>query len=317
MTRMRETSRWLRAAPPALVALAAAGVAAGQSQPSRQGLLSLDGAQLFYEVVGTGDPIIVIHGGPAMDHNYLRPGLDVLASSHSLVYYDQRGTGRSSADLDSAHVNLDVLVTDVDQLRQALGYDRVTVLAHSFGALIGLEYARRYPEFTRALILMDPVEPGSRWLAETQKRQQAARTPEDSAQIAELTGSEAFKARDPATVSEVFRLAFRSEFRDPSREASLALTLSRRTARDGPKVAELLGKSIGDLDWWDRLWQIQTPTLVVQGKYDLTPMAMARALSDSLPVARLAVLDSGHFPYIEDAPGLTSAISVFLADLQR
>jgi pimeloyl-ACP methyl ester carboxylesterase len=64
------------------------------SAQSRQGLLSLPEGRLFYEVVGTGDPIFVVHGGPGLDHRYLRPGLDVLASSHALVYYDQRGTGR-------------------------------------------------------------------------------------------------------------------------------------------------------------------------------------------------------------------------------
>ncbi len=310
-------AKWRGAGRMTTVALLLASGAAAQTPPSRQGLLSLDRGSLFYEVIGSGDPIIVIHGGPGLDHNYLRPGLDVLASSHTLVYYDQRGTGRSTAELDSMGVNFDAFVNDVDQLRQVLGYDQVTVLAHSFGALIGLEYARRYPQHTRALILMDPVEPGSRWKTQTEQRLEKARTPADSARIAELMGSEAFRARDPATVSEVYRLEFRSEFHDPSREANLNLELSRRTARDGPEVARLLGASMGAVDWWDRLSEIQTPTLVIQGTYDVTPMAMARALSDSLPDGQLAVVDSGHFPFVEDAPGLASAISVFLADLQR
>ncbi len=310
--------RWFTVAgTTATAALVLAVGVAGQGLPSRQGLLSLDHARLFYEVVGSGDPMIVIHGGPGMDHNYLRPGLDVLGSSHTLIYYDQRGTGRSTAELDSTGINFDAFVQDVDELRQVLGYDKVTVLAHSFGALIGLEYARLHPDHCRALILMDPVEPGSRWKEETQKRLQAARTPADSARLAELTSSEAFKAHDPATVSEVYRVSFRAEFHDPQRESALNLDLSRRTARDGPEVAALLGKSLGDIDWWPRLAEIQTPTLVVQGRYDVTPMAMAQALTDSLPNAQLAVVDSGHFPYVEDAPGLASAISVFLADLQR
>ncbi len=314
---MRSVSKWVGAGRLAAAALLVATGVAAQNVPSRQGLLSLDHARIFYEVVGSGDPIIVIHGGPGLDHNYLRPGLDVLASSHTLVYYDQPGTGRSTAELDSAGINFDAFVNDVDQLRQVLGYDRVTVLAHSFGALIGLEYARRYPDDVRALILMDPVEPGSRWKAETEQRQRKALAPADSARLAELQASEAFKARDPATVSEVYRLEFRGEFHDPARESALNLDLSRRTARDGPKVARLLGASMGDVDWWDRLGEIQTPTLIVQGRYDVIPMAMARALADSLPNGQLRVLDSGHFPYIEDAPGLASAISLFLADLQR
>jgi proline iminopeptidase len=299
----------------ALAALLAAGAAGGQTLPTRQGMITLDHARLFYEVVGTGDPIIVIHGGPGLDHNYLRPGLDVLASSHSLVYYDQRGTGLSTADLDSVGINFDAFVGDVDTLRAALGYDQVTVLAHSWGALIGLEYARRYPDHIRALILMDPVEPGSTWKAETEQRIDSARTPADSAELAKLTSSEGFKARDPATVSEVYRLEFRPEFHDPARESALNLELSRATAENGPTVDSLLQASMGDTDWWSRLSSIQTPTLILHGRFDVTPLAMAQALADSLPHAQLKILDSGHFPFIEDSPGLTSAVSLFLQDL--
>ncbi len=298
-------------------ALLLTGAAGGLTLPTRQGLVTLDSARLFYEVVGTGDPIIVIHGGPGLDHNYLRPGLDVLASSHALVYYDQLGTGMSTAALDSATINFNAFVNDVDTLRAALGYDSVTVLAHSFGALIGLAYAQRYPSRVRALILMDPVDLGPKWTAETEQRLAAARSPADSAELAKLEASEGFKARDPATVSAVYRLMFRPEFHDPARESALNLDLSRATAQNGPKVDSLIEASMGDIDWWSRLSSIQTPTLVLHGRYDVTPLAMAQALADSLPNGQLKVLDSGHFPFIEDAPGLTSAVSVFLQDLSH
>ena len=112
------------------------------------------------------------------------------------VYYDQRGTGRSDAPLDSSAVNLDAFVTDIDALRQALGYEQVTLLTHSFGTLFGIEYARRYPESLRGLILMAPVEPGQRFADQAATRQASARTEEDAADLAELTGSEAYQARD-------------------------------------------------------------------------------------------------------------------------
>ena len=163
--------------------------AASQEVPVRQGLVSLDDGRLFYEVVGTGDPIIVVHGGPGLDHNYLRPGLDVLATSHALIYYDQRGTGRSDFPLDSASINLAAFVSDIDALRQVMGYDKVTVLGHSFGGLIAMAYAIAHPDNVTALILMDTAEPGKRWQDEAARRQKAARTPEDSTQLAGLMAS--------------------------------------------------------------------------------------------------------------------------------
>ena len=80
------------------------------AQTSRQGLLSLEDGRIFYEVIGSGAPIVVIHGGPGLDHNYLQPGLDILSSRNALVYYDQRGTGRSEATLAPDVVNLDAFV---------------------------------------------------------------------------------------------------------------------------------------------------------------------------------------------------------------
>ncbi len=301
------------------VALLALSLGAGgaSAQRARQGLLSLESARIFYEVVGDGEPIIVVHGGPGLDHSYLQPGLDALATRNSLIYYDQRGTGRSVANLDSAGINLDAFVEDIDALRQALGYERVSLLTHSWGALLGLEYAARHPEAVRALILMNPTEPGARFRDQQEARQSAARTPADSTELATLTATEGFAARDPATVSQVYRIMFRQTLRDRARIDELELDLAETTAKNGDDVARLLGESMGDVDWWDRLPTIRVPTLVLHGRYDLVPFAMSQALAQAMGQGRVVVLESGHFPYLEARDGLLSAVSSFFVDLSR
>lgn len=287
------------------------------AQRARQGLLSLEDARLFYEVMGTGDPIIVVHGGPGLDHAYLRPGLDALATRNTVIYYDQRGTGRSTVELVESAVNLGAFVDDIDALRQVLGYEQVTVLGHSFGVLIAIEYAARYPEHLRSLILMNPVEPGSRFAEQTAQRQRAKVTEADSVELAELTSSEGFRARDAATLSQVYRVAFRQAFRDRDLVAELDLDLATTTARNGQDVAALLGASLGTIDWWDRLPAIEVPTLVLHGRYDTPPVEMSRALAEAFPAGSFEVLNSGHFPYVEDRSGLLSAISGFFAGIGR
>lgn len=283
----------------------------------RQGLMSLDDARIFYEVVGEGVPILVVHGGPGLDHGYLRPGLDILAPHGALTYYDQRGTGRSTAALDSTSINLDAFVRDMDELRATLGHEEVVVLGHSFGGILALAYARAHPERTRGLILLDTAEPGSRWADAAATRLRSARTPEDSATLADLRGSEAFDARDPQTMSLYYRTAFRATMRDPDRVEELDLDLAGTTARNGPEVARLLGASMGTVDWWDALPSIQVPTLVLHGRYDAMPAAMARALAEALPDARYVELRGGHFPWLSDGPGLVAAATSFLASLER
>lgn len=287
-----------------------------RAQAARQGMLSLDEASLFYEIVGSGEPIIVVHGGPGLDHEYLQPGLDALGTRNTLIYYDQRGTGRSSAALDASTISFDAFVEDIDALREALGHERVSVLGHSFGSLIALEYARRYPDRTRALILMNPVEPGSRYQEETARRQEQRRSEEVAEEMTELRASEAFAARDPATLSRFYRLAFRPVVKDPAIVEELDLDLAGTTARQGQEVARLLGGSLGTVEWWDRLPSIEAPTLVLHGRYDAPPMDMARELAEAFPLGTFEVLDAGHFPFAEDRQGLLSAVSSFFAGLR-
>ncbi|MSR21643.1 MAG: alpha/beta fold hydrolase [Gemmatimonadetes bacterium] len=315
--RAAQMSIWGVALAAALASVASLTAEDAAAQRARQGLLSLEDARLFYEVVGEGAPIIVLHGGPGLDHNYLRPGLDALATRNTLVYYDQRGTGRSSAALDSSAINLDAFIEDIDALRQALGYERVSLLGHSWGALLALEYASRHPEALHALILMNPVEPGARFRDQQDARQRAALTVEDSAELATLTATEGFGARDPATVSQVYRVMFRQALRDRSRIDELELDLAEPTAKNGPEVARLLGESMGEVDGWERLGQIQVPTLVLHGRYDLIPMQMSQALAASLGQGRVVLLESGHFAYLEARDGMLSAISSFFVDLSR
>jgi pimeloyl-ACP methyl ester carboxylesterase len=164
---------------------------------------------------------------------------------------------------------------------------------------------------------MSPVEPGRRHAEDQAARQAAARPREDSTELATLTGSEGFAARDPATVSQVFRVRFRQALRDPTRISELDLDLADATADNGSEVARLLGESMGELDWWDRLSDIGAPTLVLHGRYDLIPPVVSQELAGSFPRGRLVVLESGHFPYLEDPDGLLSAVSSFLVDLAR
>jgi proline iminopeptidase len=212
---------------------------------------------------------------------------------------------------------MDAFVEDIDALRQTLGYERVDVLGHSFGALIALEYAAAHPDRLRTLILMNPVEPGTRFQNQLAQRQEAARTAEDSTELATLTRGEGFAARDPATVSQVFRILFRQTLRDRGRIADLDLDLAESTAKNGAEVGRLLGESMGSIDWWDRLREIQAPTLVLHGRYDPTPSAMSEALAREIPLGRMVVLESGHFPFLEDPDGLVSALSAFYVDLSR
>ena len=287
------------------------------AQRARQGILSLEDTRLFYEVMGSGDPIFIVHGGPGLDHEYLQPGLDALGRTNTLVYYDQRGIGLSTGELDPSTINMEALVDDIDMLRQVLGYQEISVLTHSSGIFIGLEYASRYPDNLRSLILMNPIDLGTQYSDQEATRRRVAGTVEDSTELANLRASEGFEARNPGTLSQVNRVLFRQALRDPARVSDLSLDLAEATARNGEDVRRLIELSTGGIDWWGRVSEINVPTLVLHGRYDLVPAGVSRDLAEALPQGRLTVLNSGHFPYLEDPDGLQSAVSGFFVELTR
>lgn len=112
-----------------------------------------NGASIFYKVMGRGYPLLLMHGGPGSDHVPLL-SLRTLSDSFTLVFYDHRCNGRSiGADISS--MNWENLTSDAENLRIKLGFERWALLGQSFGGMVALEYALRYPDRLSHLILLD------------------------------------------------------------------------------------------------------------------------------------------------------------------
>src|ERR1700704_5600266 len=124
-----------------------------------EGRIPGDGAALFYRVVGTGpDVLVMIHGGPGMDMGYMVPDFGPLAERHKLLFYDQRGGGRSGLLRDDATLyTMAHHVADLEALRRHFGLERMTLVAHSFGPAIAASYAIAHPERVARMIFMCPV----------------------------------------------------------------------------------------------------------------------------------------------------------------
>jgi pimeloyl-ACP methyl ester carboxylesterase len=105
---------------------------------------------------------VVVHGGPDFDHEYLLPELDRLADVCRLIYYDQRGRGRSFTGEVADDVTVGSEVEDLDAIRRELQLGSIAVLGHSWGALVAMEYALTHPAAVSHLILISPgpVSPG-------------------------------------------------------------------------------------------------------------------------------------------------------------
>jgi proline iminopeptidase len=121
--------------------------------------MSIRGISLNVIVMGKGYPLVLMHGGPGLDHTSLLP-LKPLAHQFTLIYYDHRCNGRSEGP-EVTSMTWENLTADADALRQALGFEKWAILGHSFGGNVALEYALRYPQYLSHLLLMDTG--GDQW----------------------------------------------------------------------------------------------------------------------------------------------------------
>jgi proline iminopeptidase len=258
---------------------------------------------------------VILHGGPGAHHDYLLPQMLELGGEHDLLFYDQRGGGRSRTD-DPTPITWQVHVADLGSVVHELNPGPVTLIGYSWGALLALLYTLAsqdnalLPRPSR-LVLIDPAPVNrtfrSEFEAEFQRRQQG---PVIGAMRHELATS-GLRERDPAAFRQrTFELSVAGYFADPAR--AVELTPFRVTGR----VQQSVWESLGDYDLLPQLERLNVPTLMVHGWLDPIPaestLRAARAMR-----ARCVVLEaSGHVPYVEQPATLFGAIVQFLKDTE-
>lgn len=307
----------------ALVAGCAGHQHAGPSRPAREGYVTTsDSARLYYRITGSGpDTIIAIHGGPGVDLESIAADFAPLEARHVVVFYDQRGTGRSELPADTTRLVVARQIADLDEVRTRLGLGRVTLVAHSYGPLLAASYALAHPDAVRRMVFFGPVPPRrgdfwQRFAANMRPRLDsaaAARMADANRRLADSTADTRQACRD------LWAVALKPRLADPAR--TLALIRSDLCASDPRGIRygllttnRVVMGSYGAWDLRDRLRRLDIPTLVVHGEEEAIPMDLVEEWVASLPKAQLLkVPGAAHFTYLEQ-PGLVwPAVERFLS----
>lgn len=264
---------------------------------------------LFVKTMGTGDPMVLMHGGPGLDHTTLL-GLAPLARDNRLVFYDHRCNGRSSGDTQT--FTWDNLTADADALRTTFGFDQWTVLGQSFGGQVAMEYALRYPERVSQLILMDTAA-DAWWTAEHAPDLLAKRGYRGST----VAAARRFYTGDlePGKVG-VTVMRFLGAYYHRVRVRDLPAMIAGGFRMKRRPEAHVAGFSRLLKNWnvTGRLAEIDMPTLVVAGRDDfLFPPECQAMLANSLPHATLEIIEcAGHNPQEENPDAVVEVIRAFL-----
>ena len=284
--------------------------------PRDSGTTTTTTAPLYWCAYGPSDAprLLVLHGGPGAHHDYLLPQMLHLAERYNVIFYDQRGGGRSRADNDREPITWRTHVADLRAVIAEMSLGTASVVGYSLGGMLALLYtieAKKdagLPGFSR-LALIDPapmkMDYRRKFEAEFTRRQNSP----EIRQLREELAASAVRESDPAEYRQrTFELAVAPYFADPKKARHL--TPFRVTARVQQSVWESLG---AEYDLLPELQGIGLPSLFVHGRDDPIPVESSEEGSRAMG-SRLVLLDDcGHVPYVEQPGPLFSALDEFLA----
>jgi len=253
--------------------------------------------------------------------------MDTLIDGHRLIYYDQRGRGKSAAQVRAEDVTLASDVADLDAVREHFGMQSVVLLAHSFGAVLALEYAVRHPTRVARIILLNPA-PAS---ASDRQVLAAAYTKQlgpDMDRQNQIRNGSAYQQGDPDAVAARYRIHFEHALVRTSDYEKLMTRMDSAFHRQG-KDGILEARAVEDQiyrDTWEKpgydlmpqLAGLHIPTMVLVSDHDFIPVTIGEHIAHAIPGAKLVTLEScGHFSYLECAPQVRHALDTFLASDAR
>ncbi len=273
--------------------------------------ISIRGAALFVDVIGHGYPLLLMHGGPGVDHTTLS-SLRPCADGFTLIFYDHRCNGRSEGASVSS-TTWENLTADADALRQTLGFEKWAVLGHSFGGMVALEYALRYPHSLSHLLLLDTCG-DIRWVQQN--------APEILAKRGYSAGAVGMARRffngqiAPNEMMPAMLKFGSAYYHRPSLWLLIREMIHGRHMRPRPE-ALIFGFSQLLKSWtvMDRLGEINVPTLVLAGRDDFQfPPEHQVELAAGIPNARLEIIErAGHNAPSERSAEVIQAIRGFMA----
>ena len=323
---MEKRFRFIVVSLVALLATAASSSSAvGQEGQTRGGAresrIPVGGPTLFAREIGRGQPLIVLHGGPDFDSGYLLPEMDSLADGYRLLYYDQRGRGKSAERVRPEDVTLASEVDDLDRVRQHFRLDATALLAHSWGTVLALEYVLKHPTQVSHLVLMNPA-PASAAQLGVLRASYVAQLGSDMDRQREIMATAAYKEGDPATVAARYRIHFKHGLRRAADYEKLMARMSAGFHQQGKEgivkawaIEERLNRDTWQAPGYDllpRVRALRIPTLVIVGEQDFIPTQIAAQIAQAVPSATLVrIKDCGHFAYMECGAEVRRAMDEF------
>lgn len=262
--------------------------------------INVGDCELYCEEEGKGTPVVLLHGGPGSTHHGFHPHFSRAKKFSRIIYYDQRGTGISDYERGERYT-LDQAVGDLENLRRALNIDKWVVLGHSYGGLLAQYYATQHPESVMGLVMVCSGLGMHVQLKPT--RQYDYISEEERQKIREIFMSPSLTLEQRLFNAHLNGDWKRQNYYKPTTEA--LARMARYEWRPAPHFREDMSHSIGTIHLEGAFEGCPIPTLIIEGRWDLTwNTDKSEILHNNHPRSQMVMLEnSAHSPF-EDEPKL-------------
>jgi len=286
---------------------------------SEQGTIDSHGGEIWYGISGSKEssetPLIVIHGGPGMTHNYLYPLTD-LTDERQVIFYDQLDAGLSERPNNPENWDITRFLFELDDLRESLNLQRVAIFGNSWGATIAASYAAKTPPGIEKLVLSSPLLNTDMWLSDNKVHRD--NLPSDVLSVmdrCEKEGGESSQEYQAAV--EVFytrHFCRANPWPDYVMETMNALNETCYAGMWGPNEFTCSGL-LRNYDGLTELASIQTPTLITCGEFDEATPASCKVFVNLIPDARYAEFENAsHLTFVDSREKYIETLRKFLAN---
>ena len=294
----------------------------------QEGFVESQGAMIYYETMGRGAPLVIVHGGPGASHDYFLPYLLPLMRTNRLIFIDERGSGKSSKLEDPKQYTVANMVEDLEAVRLALGLGRISLLGHSFGGVLVQAYALKYQKNLSHLILGSTFA-STKELNEALARMKADMDSKDRERVSALEAAGLFgkgEIWEHGRYSEEYaKLAWGNGYfpyvyqnrPDPnynplSSNTSTAWDVYREMwGSDGEFVVD---GNLKEVEYVDRLPEIKVPTLIIVGDHDESDPKMSKEMHEKIAGSQLVILpNSGHMTFVDRTEQFLQTVRQFVA----
>jgi len=286
-----------------------------------EGYVEVEGGRVWFRRLGEGDalPVLLLHGGPGAAHDYMLPLAERLSEHRPAIVYDQLGCGRADRPDDTSLWTVDRSVTEVDQVRAALGLDRCHLLGQSWGGWLAIDYMARGPAGVAGLVLASTSASIAQFVAGARRLIDALPEPHRTA-LQELGARGEYDHPDYRAAEQEFYRHHLCRM-NPWPEALVRSSDQMEgnqvyLTMNGPTEFDVIGR----LRTWDRtpdLGRIDVPTLVTCGRYDEITPACSETIAEGMPDARVVVFEeSAHVAHLEEAEAYAGTVEEFLESVE-